>query len=257
MKLNILSSAAILLLGLTALGSCSSDDSSDANNVVTNTQGDVQTAPAWQMDWTNNQARPDWKQPQATDYESGTILYVEIDEELKPYASSDDMMAVFVGGELRGVEAPAILIDGEDSNHTAFLIMAFGIDSGNQTLNVTLKYYNSRLQHIFTCETSFEVNSDEIPGIDYELDTEFMNGSAKYPVVTDYITTGILTKAGITPTTGDVMAAFVGDECRGVEAMPSAAMTIYGRQAGETVTLKYYDAVNKRIITFGEKPKVE
>ena len=59
-----------------------------------------------------------------------------------------------------------------------------------------------------------------------------------------------------------IMAAFVGDECRGVTQfvadpnLRSTELTIYGRTAGESVTLKYYDAVKRVVYTFADPVKM-
>jgi hypothetical protein len=53
-----------------------------------------------------------------------------------------------------------------------------------------------------------------------------------------------------------MVAAFVGDECRGVLTLddqlmgPSVFMTVFGRQAGESVTLKYFDTKAKCMYIF-------
>jgi hypothetical protein len=47
-----------------------------------------------------------------------------------------------------------------------------------------------------------------------------------------------------------MMAAFLGSECRGVVTVPAsgtAQLTIHGRSAGESYTLKYYDEVSKKL----------
>ena len=98
MNKNILYSTAILLASLT-LGACSSDDDepkTEGYSVET-----VSEAPTWQVDYSGSEARPDWQEPNPGDYENWTIMLVQLEEALKPCAGDDDLMALFVDGELR------------------------------------------------------------------------------------------------------------------------------------------------------------
>jgi hypothetical protein len=66
---------------------------------------------------------------------------------------------------------------------------------------------------------------------------------------------GLLAMVGITPVAGNMVGAFVGDECRGtvtLSASGSTSLVIYGRNAGESVTLKYYDAAKGTLITIAD-----
>jgi hypothetical protein len=60
-------------------------------------------APDWQADWSYNLERPSWQAPNASDYENFTVMVVKIEEALQPYATKDDLLALFVGDELRGL----------------------------------------------------------------------------------------------------------------------------------------------------------
>jgi hypothetical protein len=63
----------------------------------------------------------------------------------------------------------------------------------------------------------------------------------------------VLYEADIIPAEGDMVAAFVGDECRGVSECPfDGVLTVFLTDEDETVVLKYYDAKGKRILTFGD-----
>ena len=69
----------------------------------------------------------------------------------------------------------------------------------------------------------------------------------------------LLTAAGVTPATGDMVGAFIGDECRGKVTLSASGITIldiYGRSAGESVTLKYYDATTERLFTIANVMKM-
>jgi hypothetical protein len=218
----------------------------------------VAEAPQWQIDWSYNQPRPDWQEPSASSYMNFSVILVTLEEELQPYASNDDLLALFVGDELRGMSGPALdMSTGEtDTNH--FLVKAYGNESDGDMIDVTLKYYNAQLRQVFSRSTTMTYDPDEVLGIEEDFIPNFTLGSAKYPVVNTIDVADILASAGITPADGDIAAAFVGDECRGVSPLPSAAVpdgspsgiTLFLREADETVIVKYYDAARNRIITF-------
>jgi hypothetical protein len=59
----------------------------------------------------------------------------------------------------------------------------------------------------------------------------------------------------IQPAAGDMVAAFVGDECRGTVTLDErllgdeAVITLYARHEGEAFTMKYYNAATGRVYT--------
>ena len=57
----------LVLLTSLLLGACSSDDD---NNDAAYTETTQSEAPDWQIDWSNNQERPDWEEPDGTLYEN-------------------------------------------------------------------------------------------------------------------------------------------------------------------------------------------
>ena len=231
----------------------------------------AQDAPDWHIDWTYNQQRPDWKTPNASDYENFTVMVVQIQEALQPYASSSDMLALFVGDELRGLAKPASVMSDDTSSGasasaapSSFVLKAFGNETDGTNLNVTLKYYNAQLQHLFTRSGNIVFSANNVLGIVEDFIPSFTLGSAKYPVVTTIDVPQRLAAAGIALADGDLVSAFVGDECRGVmtkaDGQWSSAdgiLTVFLRQDGETVTLKCYDAANQRVLAFGEGGDVD
>ena len=242
----------------TLVCACSSD--SDSSNGNGNGNGDgskaytettVIEAPVWAIDWTNNQERPNWAEPAQGTYENSTILKVQIEEALKPFASDGDLLAIFINGELRGMAAPAQTLSGQ-AEPGKFLLKAWGNESGTETVNMSLSYYSQTLKHIFTLSGDINLDSDETTGIDEAFIPAFTYGSAKYPVVMPLNAAAILAKADIKPVAGDCFAAFVGEECRGICASPAdgLSLTVYGRQAGESITIKYYQAATSKLFTF-------
>ena len=128
-----------MLLASLVLGACSSGDSnSDDNgngkgngNNPAYTETILSEPPTWQIDWSYNQERPSWTEPDATLYENWTILKVLIEDELKPYTSEGDMMALFVNGELRGMATPAVIVGSNQVENGKFVMKAWGNEGGD------------------------------------------------------------------------------------------------------------------------------
>ena len=241
----------LLLLASLVLGACSSDDDNDKKNAAyTVTQ--VSEAPVWQIDWNNDQTRPNWTEPDASLYENWTILKVQIEDELKPYVSEGDLMALFVNGELRGLASPAVIVGTGQTGNGKFLMKVYGNESGTETVHMTLQYYSQTLKEIFTLSDNIILDSDVTTGIDTDFIPEFTLGSAKYPVTKAVSAEPLLTKVGITPVSGGRVGAFVGEECRGtatISATGSTSLLIRCRTQGELITLKYYDNTEKKLYT--------
>ena len=248
----------LCLLALVACA-CSSSDETDQDSGKGGgySWASVDTIPQWQMDWSYNQERPNWQEPNTSNYENWTVMLVQIEEELQPYVTPDDLMALFVGTELRGLASPAFDVSEGDTQSTFFLLKTYGNEADNEWMDVTLMYYNSRLNHIFARMASARFAKEQVFGIDEDFIPDFTYGSTKYPVVMSLaLDATAIADANIVPTAGDKVAAFVGDECRGA-ASSSGRITIYGRQEGETVTLKYYEATKHRVLTIDNATKTQ
>ena len=129
---------------------------------------------------------------------------------------------------------------------------AYRNEAGDETVTMTLQYYNQQLKHIFTLSADIALDSDETTGIDEDFIPEFTYGSAKYPEMMTVIPETILTRFNIKPTSGSMVAAFVGEECRGtatISATGSTSLIIRCRTQGELITLKYYDNTEKKLYT--------
>lgn len=255
-----------LFLLLALFCACSSYDNDDnssnsdnGNNGTTYTVSAQADAPQWQIDWSYNQERPNWKQPDHSLYENSTPIKVELEETLRPYVAASDMMALFVNNELHGFAHPAVIMDNEQEVSNKFLMKAYGNETDAEQVNVSLKYYSETLKHIFSLSDHLSFNADKETGFNQAYIPPFTNGSAKFPVVKTVAAESLLTSAGITPVSGCLVGAFVGEECRGkatLSANGNTPMTIYGRTAGEPVTLKYYDAATGQLFTIADALKL-
>ncbi|MBR1378739.1 MAG: hypothetical protein IJ557_06385 [Bacteroidaceae bacterium] len=248
MRKNTYYYMAILLAGLIIVA-CSSDDEPKTNGYTIVTVGE---APSWQVDWQGNDPRPDWQEPNIQEYENWSIMKIQIEDALKSYTSIDDRLALFVADECRGVQGPAVLVGSTETNTTIYLLKAWGNEDDGQQLLVTLKYYNARLKQVFARTATITYHLGKELGVDEDLIPQFTLGSTKYPVVTSFNPTALLTKAAVTPAIGDIVAAFVGDECRGVGRWTSdnLPLTILGRSEGESVSIRYFQAATGNIYTF-------
>jgi hypothetical protein len=254
MKYRIFSFVAILLAGLT-MGACDSDD--DSNNSLSYTLENTTMAPAWQMDWNFNQETPNWQKPQSQSFENWVVILVKIEQELQEYTSKDDLMALFVEDELRGLASPAISVDDPGSSCDYYLMKVFGNETDEEWMDVTLKYYNSQLKHVFSRSASFQYRTDQVIGIDEDFVPKFTLGPAKYPIVMNLsLDSTPLSNVDLETSSDDMVGAFVGGECRGV-AHANGRMVVYGREEGEKVTLKYYEAVNHRVYTFNDAVRIK
>ena len=245
----------VVLLASLILGACSSNDDDNDGKNASYTVSKVSEAPEWQIDWNYNQECPDWPELYKNisgKYENWTILMVQIEEALQPFVSENDMMAIFVNGELRGLANPATSVEGDQTDAPSFLMKVRGNETSTETVNISLQYYSQTLKHIFTLSDRISLNSDETTGTDEDYIPSFTLGSAKYPIVKPVNVETILTKVGITPAQDNQVSAFVGDECRGTATLTASGITlldIYARSASEPVTLKYYDATKGKLYT--------
>ena len=242
-----------ILLASLVLGACSSDNDGPFT-VITPDE-----VPVWHVDWNNDQTRPNWTEPDASLYENWTILKVQIEDELKPYVSEGDLMALFVNGELRGLASPAVNASDGQTAGGKFLMKAYGNETSKETVHASLQYYSQKLKHLFTLSANINLSSDVTTGTDEDYVPLFTLGSAKYPVVKTENVESLLTVAGITPARGNIVGAFVGDECRGKVELSGLGITlldIYGRSAGESVTLKCYDAAKGLMYTIPDAVKM-
>lgn len=212
-------------------------------------------APAWQVDWSYNQARPDWTEPDGSTFENWSVMLVKIEEALLPYVSKNDLMAIYVGDELRGLAAPSVLVSTGEVDATQFLLKVYGNENLGDEMVLTLMYYNAQLKQVFSLSETIILDEEELVGFDKDFIPPFTLGSAKYPVTTTIDVASVLSDAGITFAKGDIVAAFVGDECRGVgDWTQNGELTVLLREEGETVSLKFFDSAGKRILYFGDAP---
>ena len=252
MNKNILYSTAILLASL-ILGACSSDNDDTPSVYSVET---VSEAPSWNVDFSGNESRPDWQEPNPANYENWSILLVQLEEELLPYTSSEDLLSLFIDGVLRGLTSPALSTDISDKG--TFVLKAYGNEADQNMVNLTLKYYCSQLKQTFSRTVQMRYDMGKVYGLQENLVPQFTLGPAKYPVMASINIATIIAQASIQPAEGDYFAAFVGTECRGVSsAIDKLSLIAYGREEGESITLKYYQAATGQVFCFLDAAQIK
>ena len=208
-------------------------------------------APEWLAGFTYGDKRPDWQDPETGMYENFSVLFVDIEDELLPYVSNQDQLAVYVNDELRDVASPAVPLGSTEEGGGFYMLKVWGNEAENQVINFTLKYYNSKLRHLFSISDKCTVG--EVLGVEESNVVPFTSDRVHYSGDGTLDVNAILAGYGIQPGAGDMIGAFVGRECRGVGRMNDSSfspLTVNYQKAGEPVALRYYDAAKGQIITF-------
>lgn len=253
------------LLASLVLGACnSSDDESQAYESYEVTT--VSEAPSWQVNWAGDEARPDWKEPSSGNYENWAVILVGIEDALKPFADDGDLMALFVGNELRGLAKPVVSYgEANPEDKGVFLLKVYANEPDQKQMTMTLRYYSCRLNQIFSLTTDVKFRVGAVLGIDEDFVPQFTLGSSKYPVVVSHPLSDLSTQIEgvLVPAMGDIVALFAGDECRGVYKLEGLllgsknALNIFARNSNETVTMKYYQRATNKVYTFKNPIKVK
>lgn len=204
--------------------------------------------PAWSIDWTANDAAPNWEEPMSSRFDCSMQLYIEQDEELGNYSSDDDVMAIFINGECRGVSYRNVLKDGE----VAYVLHVKG-SSEETNAAMEMRYYSAGLHQLFvdTCMPPFVPNN--LMDKAHQLVQSMGQGSTKYPV-SGLLSVILPDQLPFIPTDNDMLAAFVGNECRGIgycapELYPGWRLNVFCRAFGETAQLRYYSAEKGGVYT--------
>ena len=241
-----------LMAALTLAWGCSSDDeeANISSKVIQEEEAAPQwngstfvasDRPSWAIDWSANDAAPNWQEPEATHYECSMQLFIEQDEQLSALSSDNDVMAMFINGECRGVSYRNVLTNGQ----VAYVLHVKG-SSEETNADMELRYYNDQMHQLFIDPFMPPFSPNNLMEEAHHIVQSIGDGSTKYPV--SAMLTVILPKdLPFTPTEQDILAVFVGDECRGFgledpEMYPGWRANVFCRTVGETVQLRYYSA---------------
>ena len=252
MEIKIMARMAMVAAALTLVMGCGSDhdkDTPDNSDVPTPEVQREWTAsnsrPDWHVDWSADVARPQWIAPDPRKYDSWMLLMVRVQDELLSYVSEDDLMAVTIAGKTRVVASPAQNAT-QKSNEQAnqyFLLKILGNEDSDDLVDYTLSYYNARLKQLFEVSVRDYFIAEKVYGVEEDFCVDFLAACKKYPFRS--MLTVILPE-DIIPATGDMIAVFVGNDCRGVQTIDSAIdnktvkLTAYEREEGEQAIFTYY-----------------
>ena len=251
----------IMLAALTFLWGCKSDDDDkivDPDPPTTEWVA-VSEKPNWNVDWTANDAKPNWEEPDASLYEHWMIIVLRMEDEIEPYVSEDDPLAVFIDGELRGLSLVAINLVTPDSKFYGiyYILKVYGNQEAGQKVKFTAKYYSNKLKQLFTIEGEDTFVHEGVMGTsEDDLILPFLSGSTKYPVTMNLQVQFEQNDTDpISPSADDMVAVFVGDECRGCTTLGNTVpqqvnITVRGRVADEAATLRYYSARKNAVTSF-------
>ena len=246
MKSNLLYIQLLALLVSVVMTSCSSDsDDESIENHATFVK--VDKAPDWQNEWLDamvyTDSKPDWELVDMSDFDSHSVLVVKLDKELIPRSTDDDIMAVFVDGECRAMSPRNVV-----SDEISFVLNVRGSSSGFGS-EFSLCYYSGGLHQIFkvTEHGGFLIN-EYILGTDKDFTLPIVFGGTKFSNITLCVV-NVPDNAPFKQTDDDLIAAFVGDECRGVCKKKDNWLRIFTHSPNEQVTLRYYSVEKGGIYT--------
>ena len=223
------------MAALTLAWGCSSgsDDSDDAAEFLSGSQ------PQWSVDMNDSQERPSWTAPDPSLYENKMIVMLRLQDELVPYSTDDDLMAVFVGNNCRALSTRA------GNGQKIFFVLNVHGNNEVSAEHFTLSYYSGGLRQLFTLSGKNTFLNELNVGVEGNFSPPLLTGSTKYPVKTE-VTVNVPNKFFVLP--ADMAAVFVGDECRGV-GKPGEPFIVFGLLPDEQGTLRYYNADQGGIYT--------
>ncbi len=235
---------------LTLAWGCSSshDDEKDVPASSGNTTFQAfNKIPEWEVDQRADQQRPQWTPPDPSRYENKMIVMLRLQDELVPFSTDDDLVAVMEGDECHALSTRS----GNDDK-VFFVINVHG----NSTVDANdyrLCYYSGGLKQLFELQTPENTFLNERNlGIDSDFSPTLTDGSTKYPVKTTVtVHPGLIDNLAI-DTEYDLVGVFVNGECRGV-GYPSQSFTVFSYASGEQAELRYFSWMEQGIYTSNSK----
>ena len=237
----------LLTAVLTMLWGCSSDDDGPSSNVSTFAESGK---PAWSVDLTGNEEAPSWMAPDPTKFESSMFIMVKLQEELIPYSTDEDRLTVFIGDECHAVPAEP----NKDQEGNVFFVLKIRGNSTDRSVNLTLCYYCAQLHQIFVLEGQESFVSELTYGVDEDFVPPLLDGCKRYPSQ-QLLKVSLPANVPFAPADGDMIGAFVGDECRGV-GRAGLPFTVFCTSPEESFQLRYYSETRAGVYSFHQTFKV-
>ena len=162
----------------------------------------------WELNLVENEPQPSWEPPASGVYQFSMTAIIRLSDFLETYADAGDEISAFVADECRGITK------GIDTNGRSLYFLHIRGNSPEKQ-RVTLKYYSVRNKKTYVCRDLLEFTQNGTYGKASEPAIPPFEESGKYPEVM----TAVVALAEPLPFDSrdkDLLAAFVGDECRGV-----------------------------------------
>ena len=192
--------------------------------------------PAWGVDLTGNDAAPDWGNFSMSLYENSMYVLVTLQDELAAHATEADRMAVFIGGERRTqLAVPNFYDDGA----VRYVLRIYG-NSTDRNVRFDLQYYCTALKQLFSIGTEEKFVPEFTYGNIKDFVPPLLKGCKKFPVQ-NKLTVNLSDQLPFTPDGNDLVAVFVGSECRGTGSV-GKPFTVFRSSDEESLQLRYYSA---------------
>lgn len=237
----------LLTTALTLLWGCSSGDDETSSNGSTFVGSGK---PAWSVDLTGNEEAPSWLAPDPTKFESSMFIMVKLQEELIPYSTNEDRLTVFIGDECRAVPAEP----NKDDEGNVFFVLKIRGNSSDRAVSFTLCYYCALLHQIFDLEGQETFVSELTYGVDADFVPPLLEGCKKYPAH-QLVKVNLPANLPFAQAEGDMIGAFVGNECRGV-GRADQPFTVFCTSPEESFQLRYYSETRAGVYSFHQDFKV-
>ena len=207
--------------------------------------------PAWSVDLTGNDAAPDWGNFNLSLYENSMYVLVTLQEELAARSTEADRMAVFIGGERRTqLAVPNFYDDGA----VRYVLRIYG-NSTDRNVRFTLQYYSVALKQLFSIGTEEKFVPEFTYGNIKDFVPPLLKGCKKFPVQ-NQLTVSLPDQPPFTPDNNDLVAVFVGSECRGV-GVAGKPFNVFRTSETEKLTLRYYSVQQAGIYTMAQTVTAE
>lgn len=207
--------------------------------------------PAWSVDLTGNDAAPDWGDFNKSLYENFMYVTVTLQNELAAHATEADRMAVFIGGERRTqLAVPNFYDDGA----VRYVLRIYG-NSTDRNVRFDLRYYCTALKQLFTIGAVEKFVPEFTYGNIEDFVPPLLRECKKFPVQ-NQLTVSLPDQPPFTRDDNDLVAVFVGDECRGV-GVAGKPFNVFRTSETEELTLRYYSVQQAGIYTMAQTVTAE
>ena len=209
--------------------------------------------PQWERVEAQPAARPTtWVKPDMNIYSASMTAVIRMSDYIYPPIGDNDLLAAFIGTECRGVGQQIKDAAGE----TVYLIQVKGDPS--ETGQVTFRYYCDALKELFHTSDAVSFESDAQLGNVETPQVLTWNSESELPYYMDFDVSVDLSAFGQGEVSAvDQVAAFVGEECRGVASAADEEgsyvfrLRAWARTADESFTLKYYSSELENVYVYG------